>query len=459
MSQKDDPKNNKPEAEILTADKSDKKNNPAKDTKKAEQAVTIEGESKEIKDAAKKPAKEAADKPEQPPVKQKAPEQKQKPEPTKKEPKAKGSKLAVLAFLMSLIALACVTAGAYWLYMQEQQKAAWQQQLGNAVSSQSGQQQNIAQLQTQVKSLLLVPQAQQQISSKLNADVQALTDADASQVATMDILKAELGNLHNKLGSSRRAWIESEVEYLLRYANERLQLFRDHKGAIAALSSADARILDLGDPAFFDVRKVINSELAALRTARVPDVSGASLRLLGLSEQVSKLKLPNTKPNQFVADEAKAIEADEEMPGWKASLLGLWEELKSLVTIRSDDSAYEPMLAPEARTFVYQNLQMQIESARLSLLLGDVENYQRSLKKANDWLTEWFDTSDAGVNGMQAQLNELAAVSMETDIPNISNSLQTMLQAIKRRDGEVIEQSSSVIEQPVTEAVPAEAAL
>lgn len=356
------------------------------------------------------------------------------------------SKLAVVALILALLALAAVGYGAYVWIMQQQQEQSLQGQVQATATTQASLQARITQLETQLQSAqqaqldaaaaqqTRIESLQSELGDELATAVSANEDANASQVARFEILQAELTNIHNKLGASRRAWIESEVEYLLRYANERLQLFRDHKGAMVALESADARILELGDPGFFDVRKVIHRELVTLKTARVPDVSGASLRLLALAEKVPALRLPYTKPKEFRPSEAEQAEQAEQGELAKA-MSGIWTDLQSLVTIRRDDSPYEPMLAPEARTFLYQNLQVQLESARLALLLGDAEQYRRNIVKSQKWLVDWFDQNDAAVSGMQADLKLLSELNLETDIPDISRSLQAMRNAIKRRDG------------------------
>ena len=57
----------------------------------------------------------------------------------------------------------------------------------------------------------------------------------------------------------------SEVEYLLRLANQRLQLERDVEGAAALLRTADARLEEANNPALVPVRRAIAEELAALK--------------------------------------------------------------------------------------------------------------------------------------------------------------------------------------------------
>ncbi len=79
------------------------------------------------------------------------------------------------------------------------------------------------------------------------------------------------------------------------------------------------------------------------------------------------------------------------------------------------------VLAPEQRYFLYQNLRLQLESARLALLNPDTDSFQHSLKTAITWLEHYFtgDERDA----MLETLNSLAEQNIDVSIPDISGSL------------------------------------
>ena len=79
------------------------------------------------------------------------------------------------------------------------------------------------------------------------------------------------------------------------------------------------------------------------------------------------------------------------------------------------------MLVPEQRYFLYQNLRLQLESARLALLNADASSYKHSLQTAVSWLERYFagDERDAMLN----TLNALQQQQIEIAIPDISASL------------------------------------
>ena len=89
--------------------------------------------------------------------------------------------------------------------------------------------------------------------------------------------------------SAQRAWVQAEVIFLLRAANQRLDLAADRDGAVKALQIADRRLADLGTPAFTPVRAEIADEIRLLEAVPVTDIEGMVHRLSGFAGSVQSL--------------------------------------------------------------------------------------------------------------------------------------------------------------------------
>lgn len=121
-------------------------------------------------------------------------------------------------------------------------------------------------------------------------------------------------------------------------------------------------------------------------------------------------------------DESQSMpSATESDAGWKQALDDIWQQMRSLVVIRHDQTGETAVLVPEQRYFLYQNLRLQLESARLALLNADNDNYQHSLQTAIDWLQQYFtgEQRDALLN----TLKKLQDAQINISIPAISGSL------------------------------------
>ena len=83
-------------------------------------------------------------------------------------------------------------------------------------------------------------------------------------------------------------------------------------------------------------------------------------------------------------------------------------------------------LLPNETFFLYQNLRLQIESARLAVLRGDTGLLQDSLVLAASWLEQYFDNNSAAVVNAINVLNKMKDVDLEQQAPNLDASLDAI---------------------------------
>ena len=219
-----------------------------------------------------------------------------------------------------------------------------------------------------------------------------------------------------------------EIESYLRVANRQLQLAGNFAAAETALGLADERLAQLDDPAFLGVRSEIADEIAALQRVEQPDLTGIALALSALSEQASGLALkghervaPATAPDQTNA-------AAGSQSGWDRFVASVQAALKGLVAVRRTDSAVEPLLPPDEVYFLYRNLELKLEVARLALLQRNQEVYRTSLRGVRSWLNTYFDTQDGSVANALNQIADLEGKQIAPTLPDISGSLQQLQQ-------------------------------
>lgn len=359
------------------------------------QSAAVKGKSKPVE----KKSGKSQDKPEGKSEDKPAP----KPKSTKKTGERGPAWLALL--------LACgVAGGLYYL---------WQQQ------NLSRQDQDIEQTKTATK------------LSELKADVSRLTSAlqtsrdDQSHASTERVeLEVALQSLRTRIGQDRHDWGIAEVEYLLAIANRRLQLEQDVRTALVALESADARLMFLADPVFHPVREQLAIELRALRAVQQLDREGLALELSSLTSAVETLVLPGAPKR---SEKTGLSSEDHEINDWRSFLSAVWRDVKGLVTIRQGADAAMPLLSPEQQYFLRINLRLQLESARLALLQKSPEVYRSTLTDANRWLETYFVSGDAATQSMKKALERLRTEQIVTPLPDITTSLHTLRQLLKKQ--------------------------
>ncbi|KRT57971.1 uroporphyrinogen-III C-methyltransferase [endosymbiont of Ridgeia piscesae] len=338
--------------------------------------------------------------------------------------------LAVIALLAVLVGL--LMGQRYWEGMQ-QSLFQVQAELKQTSQEQSRMSELLQQTAREYQSQQAQIESQQQA---LASQRQALL----AQVEKMELerqllqqrgqqLDSSLQEMRNRLGSNSNRWRVAEAEYLMRLANHRLSLSSDLKSAAAALQAADTRLRDTLDPGWNGVRDILAQEISTLQSTPLLDLSGLSSRINGLIEQVDGLRLLD-EGGVVLRPKANAETLQPPMEDgridWRRLAEDLWQGFKSLMVIRHHQRPVTAMLPPEQRYFIYQNLRLKLEGAKLSLLSNSSELYQDSLQTAHQWVARHFDSHVAETGLFLKQLDLLAQQPVELKHPDISASLRAL---------------------------------
>lgn len=225
----------------------------------------------------------------------------------------------------------------------------------------------------------------------------------------------------------QRGWILAEVEYLMRLAIVRLRLMRDIKGATEALVIADQRLHDLADPAVLKIREVLASEITALKSMDTPDIHGAALRLLSITDRLSLL--PTAKqPSPELLDRTPAVDSNDEA-NW---YVNVWRKFVSALGFSRINA---PVGASALRSEIYyveQLIRLELEAARQALIRLDKTDFEKRILKARSLLDEHYNRNHEQVILLKADLTALLEANLFPDLPDISVSL-TQLRKLQQR--------------------------
>jgi len=237
-------------------------------------------------------------------------------------------------------------------------------------------------------------------------------------------------------------WVLAEIEYLVLVAVHRLSLERDVSTALVALEAADNRLARMGEPALYEIRKQLAADMNALRAVPAVDITGKSLYLADLATRIETLPLQEIDPaGQDPGDRAVA---DEERPGWKRLLSAVWEEIKGLVIITRTGDPASVNLLPDERYFLYQNLRLQLETARQALIRRDTGNFHISIDMITGWLRDYFDSTDSRVADIVNTLEEMRRLDLDPELPDISASLDRLRDHLRNSAGTDISPAGTV---------------
>ena len=273
------------------------------------------------------------------------------------------------------------------------------------------------------------------VSAQDNAATLAdLQSALSQEVAAMADMALQLGQMEQRVTglagtdvTRRNRFLRAEALYYLRIANARVVLARDVRTGASALQLADAKLRETGDPALVPVRAKLSEEVAALRAVPEVDTTGISFRLQALAGQVGEWPLANPLPDSFVQELPQLGQSDDDP--WSRFKNAIREVFDTIVSVRKSDAPPELQLGAAEQSLVVESVRAELQLARLTLVSGDTALYAQSVQRAAAQIPLYFDSEDSAVTAALVTLEELMAVELPQELPDISASLSLLLAA------------------------------
>ena len=371
-----------------------------------------------------------------------------------KKPPSSGKSIAILSLLVAFAAVAA-TGWQWWLTQSTNPDEATQkdsiarlqdtqQQLANSVASFEAQLDavespvNASELSRRYERLQSVERQITDVAGQSEEDKATISAINGSVRSMEQRLSGVESGLVSVAASSQNSSIELDIaaiDFLLRTASERLQLFSDTVSADLALQVADVQLEALNDPMFLSVRQRIASARQAL--AKVPQIDRVELssQLTALQDKAVAL------PFRGEATTVMAAELPEEA-GWWASFK---HSLASLVSVRRRVPEDQTLLSLDDKDYLRQGLWLQIESSRLALMRNDSRVYTQSLGRVSDTVGQFYQNGSTEVQQLLLEVETLRQVTIEPQLPDIS---APWIQLRQLRDSRRLLQSAA----PVTAA-------
>ena len=324
-------------------------------------------------------------------------------QPTKPAPAKKGGFLSIFTFLLVVI-LFVVLAGGGWIGYEHHQA------LRGKLAKLEGQLINVQQADSQSKEAL----------ENLAKNIKKQLLNNEQRIATL-------------ASSERQDWLLAEAEYLLRLANQRLNLEKDWQGALAMLQAADQVLFETKNPIVDSIRLQIAKEIQALRAVPAVDVIGAVSRLQAVAADIKNLPWTPVE----LAEEVAVVETVEEaqpLSGFAAFYAKTVDALTSIIRYTKRDEPLKAPLSPQQHYYLQQNLALMLEQAQVALARQNPELYKGSLERAEQWLQEFVLLENPQVKAVQTSLQELKTWNVNPELPAINESLVKLMDLIARQN-------------------------
>ena len=352
------------------------------------------------------------------------------------KPRPRRSVLAFLAFILSLTAL----AGTAWMWWQDeiargQDDSRVFTELARLESADSELSLKLNQARGEIESLA-DDDSSAQIAAlhkrleKGGAQVDSLDQTIKDQLALSRSLQSAAESMQVRLLAAEAALAGmsskeldaggeldlAEVDYLLRLANERLKLFSDPAAADQALEIADMHLAAMNNPMYLGVRQEIAGARRELAEVSIPDYVGITARLDSIQQSIVDLPFRGEAPARQESETAAEL-------GW-------WEKVKNvfsnLVTIRHSTDEENKRISLEDKDYIRQRLWLQLEIAHLSLMRREQKAFGNTLERVRETLSTWFDPEDRTYEAVNRGIDELLALKIDVDVPDINAPWATL---------------------------------
>jgi uroporphyrin-3 C-methyltransferase len=275
-----------------------------------------------------------------------------------------------------------------------------------------------ASLATMVSDLRLQQLSYQQQLQQLK---QALSENTSQQTQTQVIANAAQPDMSK--------YSVAEAQALVNVAGYQLNLLGDGAAAFVSLQHAQEILQTIHNPAIDDVRAKLADNINALQNAPHSNIDQVYARLTAMTYQVDKLPLPPT-PLQYSKDENAKPRDYTGLPWWKIQWHKTMDALRKIVIVRYNGANEMPLIMPEEKMFLYQNLHAQLDIVILGTLNHDATVYDSGLARMITWVEKYFDQNSPATKEMLEQLKALRSESITPPVIDLAATKQLLDQYV-----------------------------
>ena len=283
--------------------------------------------------------------------------------------------------------------------------------------------------------------------------------ATETRLNEVSLQRSQLEELMRSLSRSRDDNLVVDMEAGLRLAQQQAQLTGSAEPLLAALKSADQRLVRAAQPRLSPVQRAIIKDSERIKSASLTDVPGLLLKLDEMVRLIDDLPLAN----QVASDGTATVQTEalatppaaspavgkagaapkssfwsfmdmQALRDWSGrTLLGLREEAKSLLRVSRIDQPEAALLAPEQSYFLRENIKLKLLNARLALLSRQTGAARSDLASVQSSLQRYFDTSSRKTQAAVTALQQVQAQLRSGELPRLDETLAALATAAAGR--------------------------
>ncbi len=293
-------------------------------------------------------------------------------------------------------------------------------------------------------------------SQEATRELSARLLATETRLNEVSLQRTQLEELMTSLSRSRDDNLVIDLEAGLRLAQQQALLTGSAEPLLAALKSAELRLVRAAQPRLSPVQRAMAKDGERIRSASLTDVPALLVKLDELVRLMDDLPMANQLPGDSpvaaptAADTVKASAGKpanaapnasfwsslntQALSDWSArTLQGLRAEASSLLRVSRIDQPEAALLAPEQSYFLRENIKLKLLNARLALLSRQTDAARSDLAGVQTGLQRYFDGSSRKTQAAMAALQQVQAQLRSGELPRLTETLAALATAAAGR--------------------------
>ena len=260
--------------------------------------------------------------------------------------------------------------------------------------------------------------------TRLSAELDSIRDIEQRAAGKLN----EANHLLYRMSKiDQGAWRRTEAAFNIRLASQRLQFAGDVPGAVSLLSQADVLLKGDSSDDVSAIRSAIAFDRTQLKAAEQLDMMGLMGRLSALDRLIQTLDLTAFDPSVGgVGSDASTNGDTDASSSDLTSSLTLWEQaldtLASYFVVTEVESSEQKPRTSDWLRFAVLSTRLNIEQARVALLMKDSASFTDSLARASALLAELPSSNDDPLlSTIKEELTDLSAISLHLELPTLES--------------------------------------
>ena len=248
-----------------------------------------------------------------------------------------------------------------------------------------------------------------------------------------ELQRSQLEALMQSLSRSRDENLVVDIESAVRLAQQQAQLTGSVEPLLAALKTAEQRILRSAQPRLNPLQRAIARDVARIKATALTDTPGLLAKMDELARLADDLPLANAVATVTATGSLRRQDAESLPTWWQRALQVVLNEARGLLRVSQIEQPEAALLSPEQSFFVRENFKLKLQNARLGLLARQLESSRADLRAASASLNRYFDAGSRKTQNVATLLLQVQGQMRALDLPRVDETLAALATAAPGR--------------------------